>query len=348
MTSYERLAAVLTGKTPDKVPVTPHWWGLYRFQFAGLISGYEEEYKAWNTPASELFEIDRQFYREFRPDMLHLTTAPAKAPPSNKEQEELLTLRREAAELHSYTAVDRYISAISQSKEAVSESGVFDHVRLHREKYGSRVLIALNEGADIACYLDTHVGFEQGLMGLLENPDLTGYYLSRLYENTLQRLRALKACGADAYINSETYCSPDILSPTLYREIILPVQQRFYREVHKIGLLPIAYFTGNIEPILEDIKTLDICGMMVEESKKGFVLEPGSLVRKIEKQFALFGNLDSYYTLQAGTPEQIKRETEAMLQATEGYPFVMANGCPISFHTPPQNIHAMIDAARAH
>lgn len=344
--SYEKMHAVLSGQTISPPPVTPHWWGLYRFQHAGMINGYDGEGLAWGTDSTRLADIDEQFYQRFKPDMFHLTTAPSKTPRSRAEIDELLVLRKQAAMLESAADIDRYIHAFGETTEQVLASGVFDHVKIHRERHGGEVLLALNEGADIACYFDTHVGFEDGCAGFIENPELTAYFLTALYDNTLNRMRALKACGVDAYINSETYCSSDVISPTHYREIIKPIQKHFYSELRKLDILPIGYFTGNILPILEDIKELDLAGMMVEESKKGFVLDVGELTHRIEKQFALFGNLDSYYILQTGSVEQVIAETKRQLDATRGYPFIMANGCPISFDTPPENIDAMISAVR--
>jgi hypothetical protein len=63
----------LEGAKGGPIPVTPHWWGLYKFQHAGLIRGYEEEARAWAMTGVELAAVDEKFYRSFQPDMLHLS-----------------------------------------------------------------------------------------------------------------------------------------------------------------------------------------------------------------------------------------------------------------------------------
>ncbi len=73
MNSKERILRVINDKESDSIPVTPHWWGLYKFQHAGIISGYDEEEKAWSLYGKELAEIDIKFYEDFKPDMFHLT-----------------------------------------------------------------------------------------------------------------------------------------------------------------------------------------------------------------------------------------------------------------------------------
>ena len=60
----------------------------------------------------------------------------------------------------------------------------------------------------------------------------------------------------------------------------------------------------------------------------------------------LFGNLDSVYILQMGSREDVVRETRRQVKACHRGGFVMANGSPVSFKTPPGNIRAMIETVR--
>lgn len=337
---------VLSGRVCDRVPVTPHWWGLYKFQHAGLISGYNQEGIAWSQGADKLFEIDRTFYERFKPDMFHLTTAPDLLPFDANKQSEITRLQIELKKLESKAVIDEYVSLVARSENDVVRSGQFRHVAKCAEIYGNEVFIALNEGSDTAVYFDWHLGFEDGLIGLLENPENASYLLHKLYTNTLERMKALKASGAHGFINSETYCSSDIISPLLYRDIFLPIQKEFYKKVRDIGLYTIAYFTGDIWPILDSIKELDINALMTEESKKTFSIDVGDLSERLEGKIACFGNLDSHYILEKGSVDEVKNETLRQLESTRNKPFVMANGCPISFDTPAHNIDQLIYTTR--
>ena len=73
MNARERILNTFAGKSVDRPPSTCHWWGLYKFQHAGIIRGYEDEEKAWRMNGRELMDVDRKFYEDFIPDTFHLT-----------------------------------------------------------------------------------------------------------------------------------------------------------------------------------------------------------------------------------------------------------------------------------
>ena len=344
----ENMIKTLNCEITEQIPVTPHWWGLYKFEYAGFLKDYDREAQAWSLTGRDLADIDSLFYEEFKPDMFHLTTGASRTEESEAVKKEKRRIFEAVYELESYSVIDEYIESNYPAKDEIIKSGVFDHIRILFERYGRECVLMLNEGNPISWILDPHgcVGFENGLISLMDKPDRMEYLIHRSYEALLPRMEALKEMGGDGYIGSETYCSADIMSPSLYRGIIFEAQKKFYTAVAKMGLIPVTYFTGDINPLLEDIKELGVKGLMVEESKKNFNLDVGTLYRRLEGQVCLFGNLDSVYTLQLGSKEDVVKETLRQISACGQGGFVMANGCPLSFTTPPENIHAMIDTVR--
>ena len=242
-------------------------------------------------------EGDSRFYRDCMPDMMHLTAGASRTVYTSAESREFDRLRKAVADLDSYSVIDEYIEAAYPGKDDVIGSGVFDHIKILAERHGSEALLMLNEGNPVSWVLDPHgcVGFENGLIALIEKPDMMEYLLYRCYEALLPRMAALKEMGADGYIGSETYCSADLISPDLYRQIIFGPQQKFYASLREMGLLAVSYFLGDIMPLIPFIRELGLNGLMVEESKKNFELDIGTIYRELEGSAALFGNLDSVY-----------------------------------------------------
>ena len=334
------------------VRVSPHWWGLYKFQHAGLIDGYADEAAAWALGGGELAGVDARFYRDFDPDMLHLTTGAVKpgaaASRAAEREREVRRLLPELRRLDSTLVIEEFASLVSPPAAEVLASGVFDHVRILARDFGDRAFVAVNEGNPICSLLDPNgwLGFEQGMMLMAERPDNFARLLYRLYEGLLPRMAALAECGCEGYIGSETYCGADLISPAMYRELVFPAQARFYRAVAGIGLTSICYFLGDVMPLLSDIRLLGARGLMVEESKKGFQLDVVEIARRLEGSPCLFGNLDSIWCLLRGSTDDVRRETGRQMLASRFGPFVMANGSPVAFDTPAENIRAMISAAR--
>ncbi len=347
------MESLLRGTRCETIPVTPHWWGLYKFQHAGCIRGYEEEARAWAMTGTELAAVDERFYRSFEPDMLHLSTG-AIRPASDaaaRDAERTREVRRllpELRRLDSTAVIDEFAMLASPPREEILASGVFDHVRILARRLGDSVFIAMNEGNPVCAVLDPAgwLGFEQGLLLMVERPHRVAYLLDRLYEELLPRMEALAECGCRGYIGSETYCGADLISPALYRAIVFPAQERFYRAVASLGMVPITYFLGDVMPVLGDVARLGVAGLMVEESKKGFSLDVVEMARRLEGAVCLFGNLDSVWCLGRGSAEDVRRETARQLEASRFGPFVMASGSPVAFDTPAVNIEAMIAAVR--
>lgn len=348
MTSKELMIKALNGEKTERVPVTPHWWGMYKFQLAGVANGYEEEPKAWAMGGEELARVDSLFYETFKPDMFHLSVGKNRLNRDEAWWRQYKELMLEARRLDSKNAIDEFVDYIHMTPEEVRESGIYDHVEILSKQYGKDVFIALNEGNPVCGIWDPHgyLGFEEGLIALAENPEMVAYFLYKLYETYLPYMEVLHEKGSHGYIGSETYCSCDLISPQMYRDVVFPAHKLFYEGVEKIGLVPITYFLGDIHPILEDIARTGAKGLMIEESKKTFTLDAVEIHRKLDGAMTLFGNLDSVYTLLMGTPDEVRGETLRQLKGTGGEGFIMANGCPVAFDTPAENILAMMDTAR--
>ena len=119
----------------------------------------------------------------------------------------------------------------------------------------------------------------------------------------------------------------------------------FYESIGDMGLIPAVYFPGDILSILEGIKGIGARTLMVEETKKGYDLDIGRICDGLERQLCLFGNVDSVYIPQMGTPDDVRREAECQLKACSWGGFILSNGCSISFGTPEENLRALLAAA---
>lgn len=176
----------------------------------------------------------------------------------------------------------------------------------------------------------------------IEKPDLMERLIFGLYERKLDWMRVLAKTGCHAYIGSETYSSADIISPEVYKRIIFPAQIFFYEKIRTLGMEPIVYFCGDINPLITYINELDVTALLIEERKKNFTLDVKEIRKKLASRITLFGNLDSVHTLLFGSAEDVKRETLRQLESARLGRFVMANGSPIAPGTPKENIETMI------
>lgn len=344
------LAAINCEKT-SRVPVTPHWWGVYKFQLYGACKGAEDQSKGWNLSGQGLADVDSFFYERFKPDMLHLSTGAWKRQPGDEQRERAhRELRPAVMELTSKRAIDEYVDAVYPSEEEIDASGIYDHVQILAQRYGEEALILLNEGNPV-CGVFENDGpagdFQESLIATVEHPENLAYLIWRLHDPRLTSMRVLARKGAHGYIGSETCVSCDILSPATLRDLVFPAQRRFYTEVERMGLIPAVYYLGEIMPIIDDIATLGAKALLIEEEKKNYRLDAVEIHDRLKGRMALFGNLDSVYGLLYGNPDMIRTETLRQCRCAGSGGFVMACGSPLCFDTPEVNIQTMMEAARS-
>lgn len=332
------LARLLAGEGVKQACVCPHWWGVYKFEIA------ERRTKA----PMPLEDVDILFYETFHPDSFHLGAAEIRPEFHDPRQDERARLLEEVRRLEDPAAVSRFVQMCRYTPREVREAGVYAHVERIAQRYHGQAFIVMNEGNSICDILNPGgiIGFEEGLVALLEKPDLMRELILGLYQARLDWVRQLRSFGCHAYMGSETYASADVMSPAVYERLVFPAQQFFYSAVREAGLVPIVYFLGDVNPLIDYINELGVAALLVEESKKRFELDVVEIRKRLSPGITLFGNIDSVHTLLHSNEQDVRRAVREQMRAAEHGRFVVANGSPIAPGTPERNVHAMIEEAR--
>lgn len=353
MNSLERLQAAFSGRPTDIPPVVVHGYGFYKFQFAGLARDFDAQARCLAMTGLPRAEVEFRFYDRFQPDWIYLETGPFAPPPQRSQRLADGALLAALRKLDSEAAIDDFVAAYMPPAEELLDSAIFSHVPHVVERYGREVFIAMTYSAP-SNYIFGPGGlldFETGLMALAEKPAMVKYLMERFYEANAEFDRALAQTGVHAHISGEAYMAADLVAPATYREVFFEAQRRYYAATTAQGVIPILCFWGDIGPLIGDLNGLAIGGLMMDESKKGFILDVGDIRRQLRPEIVLFGNLDSVGLLLQGSPQDVGEATLAQLEAATAAdhgPFVTRNGSPFCPDTPPENIEAMITAARSY
>jgi uroporphyrinogen-III decarboxylase len=382
--SKEVFTATLNLKKTERYPAASHWWGIYKYEAAGL----DFRKAAWQE-GKNLSDIYIDFYEEFKPDWFHLhigTPAYFKnseivqrggkhflvIDPSLKdlkkqdryfsvessENEEIVDFPdyllgsrsfKPKVDLSSRKNIDEYIKKyIYMSADEISSLGYADHVSIISKKYGTDVFINVHIPSAICEIFDPitgYTGFENGLLAFHDYSDGMRYLLERCYQSQLEWAKAFAAAGAHGYAISEAYISPDVANPEIYRKFVKDIHRDYFADVKKMGLFPILYFTGDINPILKDLAEINISGLMVEESKKSFHLDVVRIKEIIGDRVCIFGNIDAIYLLHGGTPEDVEKEVLKQFKNSSNN-FITCNGSPITPGTPSENVKVLLKAGK--
>ncbi len=183
-------------------------------------------------------------------------------------------------------------------------------------------------------------GVEDLLIAMIRAPEAVDALLAFTTE-VAQRLGTwLRASGAHGLILGEATCSPNFISPTLYRDLVFPYHRALVAELREVGWTTLGlHVCGDIRPIIEDLIATGVDFLDVD-----YQVDARDAIELAQGRVALRGNLDPSSVLRFGTPEQVRQATRALLAKIAGASYwIIGSGCDIPPGTPDVNIRAWIE-----
>ncbi len=174
---------------------------------------------------------------------------------------------------------------------------------------------------------------------------LTELHLAKMHE-ILPRLRGLVdvvVLGDDLGMQG----GPQI-SRQMYRELFFPRHQRIFRCAKQLsGASIFLHSCGGIQPLIGDLIDAGVEILNpVQTSARG--MDPAQLKREFGRDLTFWGGgCDTQKVLPCGTPEQVREDVRRRLDIfMPGGGFVFASVHNVMADVPPENVVAMLDAAR--
>ncbi|MHB1347502.1 MAG: uroporphyrinogen decarboxylase family protein [Candidatus Humimicrobiaceae bacterium] len=382
--SKELMTKTLNLQKTSRPPVGLHWWGIYKYESLGLdykkdawkegetlSNVYERFYEKFKpdwfhlhigTPKyfrdCEIINKNGKSFLKISAKFKDLKKEDKYFSSNSSEDEEILDFPdyllasrclRPKVDLSSINKIDEFIKRyIHMSAAEIIEMGYADHIARLSEKYGDDAFLAVHIPSAICEIFDPttgYLGFEEGLMSFYDYPEGMKHLLEKCYEEQLEWAKAFAEAGAHSFIISESYISPDLANPEIYKKFMKSIHTQYFSEIKNYGLIPICMFWGDVLPLLDDYAQTNVMAIMFEESKKSFNLDIVEIRRKINNRLCVFGNLDSNYLLREGSIKDIKDEVERQAKGAR-YNFIVSNGSPVAPFTPEQNIRRLIDTGK--
>ena len=214
---------------------------------------------------------------------------------------------------------------------------------------GSSVSVHAEVFSPWSQFLDL-LGYEVGLMGIIDDPTKVKECLNRLVAGAagLGRLHALE--GVDAILISSAFAGGGFISREHYREFVLPCERSLIEELRKHFAGPVYTHTcGSIGDRLDLMLMTGTDGIdTLDPPPLGNVdLEEAKAILK-EKAF-IKGNIDPVNTLLNGSRDDVVRD--ARYRLTVGKPgggYILSTACSVAPKTPPENIEALYETVSAY
>jgi [methyl-Co(III) methanol-specific corrinoid protein]:coenzyme M methyltransferase len=168
-----------------------------------------------------------------------------------------------------------------------------------------------------------------------KKPDKIGKLLDQLSDVIIQVAGQYEKAGVDFITVREMGATSDVLSPRVFKSLILPYLKKIFE---RITVPSVLHICG---------KTNDIVPFMAESGAKAISVDQKNDVAETRKKLGpkalVFGNYDPYNVLVAGTPDLVRQTIKKCMD--DGVSAVWP-GCDIWPTVPADNFNAMMDEVR--
>jgi len=190
------------------------------------------------------------------------------------------------------------------------------------------------------------MGVEECLIGIALESEPFRSLIARVAEFQIEVVKTILGFGTlgGIWINDDMgHKSGTLVNPKLYRKYVFPYYRQIKRLTEQAGVPLLLHSDGRITEILPDladigfnaIHPIDPNGMDIVETRQ--IVGPG---------VCLIGNLSLAFPLGTGTPEDVARETEALIRMmAPGGGYCVSSGNSIPDYIPYENWKAMRDTA---
>jgi len=156
-------------------------------------------------------------------------------------------------------------------------------------------------------------------------------------ETVIARSLAALELGVSPFVGDPS-AGMSMISPTVYREHVMPYHKRMVDAVHEKGGRISLHICGFMDPIFEDVISLGVDGLSIDA--------PSSLEKLFEVgrgKVTIIGNVDPMLFVE-GTREDLEQAAQRCLDAAQGDArYVIGPGCRIPLQADLDNIKAFVE-----
>ena len=335
MTSRERTVAALSGKPYDRIPVNL----LISDHAARVIGVSVGEY---NNSAQLLAKGQIAAWRRYGADMVN--TGPG-----------LSGIPEAIGSKVAFPDSTPYIAEF-----VVKEEADLDRLKIPDPEKDGRLPLFLEAGAIVVREVGDQVpvsmttsgpfttaanirGTDIFLRDLHKNPEFAHRLLRFATESIVRFAEKAIQVGVRPGLADPT-SSGTLISPRQFREFALPyLKETVQRIAAFAGGPPSLHICGNTSKIWEDMVATGAGILSLDD-----MVDIGEAKARVGDKVALLGNVRPTAVMYLGTPDDVRDNVKECLTKAWDSPkgYILGLGCGLPIDTPPENLHALVQAAR--
>jgi MtaA/CmuA family methyltransferase len=334
--SVERVEAVLRGDIPDQVPVD-----LHNFLMVAQDSGLP--FPEFMQSGDAMAEGHIKAWREYGHDLLILengTVALAQACGCQVEYIAGSAPVHIAPAIGSLDEIDKLVIPDPYKAHPLSEN--LKATRIVSKEIGDKAFIMGRADQGPFSLASMLLGVQEFLMALADpnNKEKLHRLLAFSLEVVYRYAIAQSEQGAQITSIGESLSGPDVTSPKMYKEYEWGYAKRLTERLKEKNISLAYHICGNATRIVGDMT--DTGAAILELDYK---CDLPKIKQATQGKTTILGVIDPSGVLALGTPSLvIEKVREELAVLAPGGGLILGPGCALPPTTPPENIHAMIEA----
>lgn len=337
LTGKQRIAAALTGKPYDRIPVNL-LISDHAAQFAGVsVTEYE-------SSAKLLVRGQVEAYRYYGHDFINIGPGLAGIPEAFGAKVVIPAASTPYVTGPAIEQLADVASLKSPDPESTARLPIFlDAAERALREVGDEVLVTMTLGGPFttACNI---FGTERLLRELRRNGPLVHQLLRRATDAIVEFAKAAIARGARIGLADPT-ASGSVIGLKVFESFALPYLTEVVGAITDAtgGIAPSLHVCGRTQAIWRQLADTGASGLSLDD-----VVDLGDAKAAVGSRVALIGNIRPTATMFLGTPKDVRANARECLAKAHDNPkgFILGMGCGLPVNAPKDNVRALVDAAR--
>lgn len=360
MTSKERMLAAINREKPDRLPVTIHQWQPYHLKkYMGGMTDLQANIACGLDASINFFEVEERASANWRktaqsrprdgytetcytiqtPEGV-LTYAEGANEATTWITEHLIKRDEDIYLLKKYRPVPRLLG--NRARQAYSDLG------------DNGILRTFVWGLQGGCWQDACelYGVEDLIYATFDKPDWVHEFLRILLDQKLDYIAgSLPGTPFDLIETGGGAASNTVISPDMHEAFALPYDREMHEALRNLGFKSVYHTCGGMTKITRQILAngCDVSETLSPDTVGGDIKTDEDAIRLYEElhpRVGLIGGMDQFNILEAGTKEDIFRETERLFRLYGRDGGYILSACDHFFDAPPENLKLFAEAAK--
>jgi len=197
-------------------------------------------------------------------------------------------------------------------------------------------------------YLLDLLGYEQGLISLIMNPDKCKQILQKFTDGITKLAVDMCKYDIDAIKISSPFAGMGFISPEHYQEFVLPYESQFIKKIREAGKHVYIHTCGHIDDRLELMQQSGASGLECLDPEPVGNVDLQDAFNRIGEKMFIKGNIDSVNSLLYASNEKAEEDVLKIIETGKrGKGFILSTACSIAPMVTEERLHVLSKLAES-